>query len=151
MEREKKNPYVTKVELDASERRLGDRIIEVDNKHTENYSNLSRLFAVTEKANENIVEGNRLLRESIDNLSHELKEERDYNRKNHSDIVDRVGSHERELFVHNEYIKEQKKVSDTKKNQLLKWVGALSAVFVAILAGIFGVVEVLIPYLLGGE
>ena len=151
MEREKKNPYVTKVELDASERRLGDRITEIDSKHTENYSNLSRLFAVTEKANENIVEGNRLLRESIDNLSRELKEEREYNRKNHNDIIDIVKNHEKELFIHNEFIKEQKDITNAKKNQLLKWVGALSAVFVAILAGIFGVIEVLIPYLLGGE
>lgn len=151
MEREKKNPYITTVDLRDATEKLDRKINEVDRKHTGNFSKLSQLVAISEKTNENIIEGNRLLRESFDSFSSELKEERKINRNTLQVITEKVNSHDKELFIHNSFIKEQQRVSDTKKGHLLKWVGALSAIFVAVLAGIFGLVEVLIPYLLGGE
>ena len=150
MEREKKNPFVTKIELDATERRLTSKIDEVDRKHDDKYSDLSKLIALSEKTNEQIVDSNNRLSQSFDNFSSELKDELKKNRESHSILSDKVTQHDYDLQRHTEYIEQQKKIADGKKWHLLKWVGALSGIFVAIIAGLFGIVEVLIPYLMEG-
>lgn len=151
MEREEKNPYVTKIEVDDVERRLTVKIDDVDKKHDNNYADLSKLIAISEVTSENIVKSNDKLSKSFDNFSYELKEELKSNRKSHEDLSVRVSHHDMAIFEHNEFITKQKEITDSKKSSLLKWVATLSAIFVAILTGIFGVVEVLIPYLIGGK
>lgn len=151
MEREKKNPYVTKIELEEVKDELSVKITEVDRKHDKNYADLSKLVAISEVTSKNIVKSNENLATSFDNFSKELKEELKTNRHSHQILSEKVGSHDRSISEHNKFIVHQQKVADDKKNHLIKWVGALSAIFVALLAGIFGVVEVLIPYLFGAR
>ena len=151
MEREKKNPYVTKIEVDEVERRLTVKIDDIDKKHDNNYADLSKLIAISEVTSENIVKSNDRLSKSFDNFSHELKEELKSNRKAHEDLSVKVLHHDMAIFEHNEFITKQREVADSKKSSLRKWVATLSAIFVAILTGIFGVVEVLIPHLMGGK
>ena len=151
MEREKKNPFVTRVELNDVKDELNTRITEVDVKHDRNYGELAKLIAVSEKNSEHIVDSTDRLSVSFDNFSKELKEELKSNRESHYVLYERVNQHDIALSEHNQFITHYSKVAENKKSHLIKWVTALSAIFVAILAGIFGVVEVLIPYLLGGE
>ena len=151
MEREKKNPYVTRIELDDVKDKLNTRITEVDVKHDRNYGKLEKLIALSEKNSEHIVESTNRLSTSFDNFSKELKEELKTNRQSHQVLYERVNKHDIALTEHNQFITHYSKISEDKKSHLIKWVTALSAIFVAILAGIFGVVEVLIPYLIGGK
>ena len=151
MEREKKNPFVTRIELDDVKDKLNSRITEVDVKHDKNYNELAKLIAVSEKNSENIVDSTDRLSVSFDNFSKELKDELKTNRQSHHVLYERVNQHDLALLEHNQFITHYNKVSEDKKSHLIKWVTALSAIFVAILAGIFGVVEVLIPYLIGGK
>lgn len=151
MEREKKNPFITKNELTETELRLKADIISVDRKHDKNYSDLARLIALSEKTNEHIVSSNNRLSISFDNFSSELKEELKQNRKSHETLTEKVRTHEYELGRHNEFIQMQQEIADSKKGQLLKWVAVLSSIFVALIAGLFGIVEVLLPIFLGGE
>lgn len=151
MEREKKNPFVTKIELDDVKDKLNTRITEVDVKHDKNYGELAKLIAVSEKNSENIVDSTDRLSVSFDNFSKELKEELKTNRENHHVLYERVNQHDIALTEHTQFITHYSKIAEDKKSHLIKWVTALSAIFVAILAGIFGVVEVLIPYLFGAE
>ena len=151
MEREKKNPFITQNELDATERRLQSEIIGVDRKHDKNYSDLSNLIALSEKTNEHIVSSNNRLSNSFDNFSSELKEELKQNRKSHETLSEMVRNHDYELGRHNEFILKQQEIADSKKGQLLKWVGVLSGIFIALIAGLFGIVEVLLPIIFGGE
>ncbi|SDK82894.1 hypothetical protein [Lacicoccus qingdaonensis] len=151
MEREKKNPIITQIELDAAERRLKSEIDGVDRKHDKNYSDLAKMIAISEKTNEHIVSSNNRLSNSFDKFSSELKEELKQNRKSHETLSDKVRTHEYELSRHNEFIQMQQEVAESKKGQLVKWVSILSGIFVAIIAGLFGIVEVLLPIILGGE
>ena len=151
MEREKKNPIITQIELDAAERRLKSEIDGVDRKHDKNYSDLAKMIAISEKTNEHIVSSNNRLSNSFDKFSSELKEELKQNRKSHETLSDKVRTHEYELSRHNEFIQMQRDIADSKKGQLVKWVSILSGIFVAIIAGLFGIVEVLLPIILGGE
>lgn len=151
MEREKKNPFITQIELDATERRLKSEIDGVDRKHDKNYSDLAKMIAISEKTNEHIVSSNNRLSNSFDKFSSELKEELKQNRKSHETLSDKVRTHEYELSRHNEFIQMQQEIADSKKGQLVKWVSILSGIFVAIIAGLFGIVEVLLPIILGGE
>lgn len=151
MEREKKNPFVTKIDLDGVEGRLNVKIDRVDRKHDEKSSELLKLITVSEKIGEHIKESNERLGSSFDNLSKDIKEELKLSRKSYEKLSEKVNDHDRNISEHNRYIKAQQEIVDHKKKSLLKWVGALSAIFVAIIAGIFGVVEVLIPILFGGR
>ena len=151
MEREKKNSFVTQIELDATKRRLQSEIIDVDRKHDKNYSDLASLIALSEKTTEHIVNSNNRLSNSFDNFSSELKEELKQNRESHETLSDKVRTHEYELSRHNEFIQTQQDIADSKKGQLLKWVGVLSGIFIALIAGLFGIVEVLLPIIFGGE
>lgn len=151
MEREKKNPFVTQIELDDVKDKLNTRITEVDVKHDRNYGELAKLIAVSEKNSEHIVDSTDRLSVSFDNFSKELKDELKSNRESHYVLYERVNQHELSLSKHNQFITHYSKIAEDKKSHLIKWVTALSAIFVAILAGIFGVVEVIIPILIGGE
>ena len=151
MEREKKNPFITKNELTETELRLKADIVSVDRKHDKNYSDLANLIALSEKTNEHIVDSNNRLSNSFDNFSSELKEELKQNRKSHETLSEKVRTHEYELGKHNEFIQTQQDIADSKKGQLLKWVGVLSGIFIALIAGLFGIVEVLLPIIFGGD
>ena len=151
MEREKKNPFVTKNDLVETEIRINTRIDEVDRKVDSNQADVERWLAVSEKTNENIVAGNRDMVNAIKELSVDMKDIASDTRGRFEDVSVKLSKHDISLMEHNQYIQNQKVVSDNKKKQLLQWVGALSAIFVAILAGIFGIVEVVIPILLGGK
>ena len=151
MEREKKNPFITRIELDDVKDKLNTRITEIDVKHDKNYSELGKLIALSEKNSEHIVESTNRLSVSFDNFSKELKDELKTNRQSHQVLYERVNQHDVALTKHNQFITHYSKIAEDKKSHLIKWVTALSAIFVAILAGIFGVVEVLIPYLMGGK
>ena len=149
MEREKKNPYVTQIELKEVKDELNVRITEVDRKHDNNYADLSKLVAISEITSKNIVKSNENLAVSFDNFSKELKEELKTSRQSHENLSEKVSTHDKRISEYSNFITQQQKISDDKKNHLIKWVGALSAIFVALLAGIFGVIEVLIPYFFG--
>lgn len=151
MEREKKNPFITKNELTETELRLKADIVSVDRKHDKNYGDLARLIALSEKTNEHIVSSNNRMSISFDNFSSELKEELKQSRMSHEALSDKVRTHEYELSRHNEFIQMQQEIADSKKGQLLKWVGVLSGIFIALIAGLFGIVEVLLPIIFGGE
>ena len=151
MERKEKNPYVTKIEVDEVERRLTIKIDDVDKKHDRNYADLSKLIAISEVTSENIVVSNDRLSKAFDNFSYELKEELKSNRKAHEDLSVKVFNHDMAIFEHNEFITKQREIAESKKSSLLKWIATLSAIFVAILTGIFGVMEVIIPIMIGGE
>lgn len=151
MERKEKNPFVTKNDLVATENRLNIKIDAVDRKVDSNQADVERWLAVSEKTNENIVEGNRDMVNAIKELSVDMKDIAKDTRGRFEDVSVKLSKHEISLMEHNQFIKSQKEVSDNKKKHLLQWVAALSAIFVAILAGIFGIVEVIIPIVLGGE
>ena len=151
MEREKKNPFVTRIELDDVKDKLNSRITEVDVKHDKNYSELAKLIALSEKNSEHIVDSTNRLSVSFDNFSKELKDELKTSRQSHHVLYERVNQHDLALSEHNQFITHYSKIAEDKKSHLIKWVTALSAIFVAILAGIFGIVEVIIPILIGGE
>ena len=151
MERKEKNPFVTKNDLVETENRLNIKIDTVDRKVDTNHADVERWLAVSEKTNENIVEGNRAMVNAIKELSVDMKDIASDTRGRFETVSDKLTEHEISLMEHNQYIKSQKDVTNNKKKQLLQWVAALSAIFVAILAGIFGIVEVIIPILLGGE
>ena len=151
MEREKKNPFVTKNDLVETENRLNIKIDAVDRKVDTNHADVERWLAVSEKTNENIVEGNRNMVNAIKELSVDMKDIAADTRGRFEDVSVKLSKHDISLMEHNQYIKSQKDVADNKKKHLLQWVAALSTIFVAILAGIFGIVEVIIPILLGGE
>ncbi len=151
MEREKKNPFITQIELDATERRLKSKIDGVDRKHDKNYSDLAKMIAISEKTNEHIVSSNNRLSNSFDKFSSELREELKQSRKSQETLSDKVRTHDYELSRHNEFIQMQQEIADSKKGHLVKWVSILSGIFVAIIAGLFGIVEVLLPIILGGE
>ena len=151
MERKEKNPFVTKNDLVETENRLNIKIDAVDRKVDTNHADVERWLAVSEKTNENIVEGNRAMVNAIKELSVDMKDIASDTRGRFETVSDKLTEHEISLMEHNQYIKSQKDVTNNKKKQLLQWVAALSAIFVAILAGIFGIVEVIIPILLGGE
>lgn len=151
MERKEKNPFVTKNDLVETENRLNIKIDTVDRKVDTNHADVERWLAVSEKTNENIVEGNRDMVNAIKELSVDMKDIAKDTRGRFEDVSVKLSKHEISLMEHNQYITSQKDVSSNKKKQLLQWVAALSAIFVAILAGIFGIVEVIIPIVLGGE
>lgn len=151
MEREEKNPYVTQIELERESKRLSEKIQYVDEKHTTNYGNLAKVLAVSQETNKNIVSSNNRLSRSFDNFSTELKDELKQNRQSHQELREKVGNHDTQLKDHNKFILKQQEIADSKKGQLLKWVVGLSAIFVAIIGGIFSIVEVIIPYLLEGR
>lgn len=151
MERKEKNPFVTKNDLVETENRLNIKIDIVDRKVDSNQADVERWLAVSEKTNENIVEGNRDMVNAIKELSVDMKDIASDTRGRFEDVSVRLSKHEISLLEHNQFIQSQKDISNNKKKQLLQWVAALSAIFVAILAGIFGIVEVIIPILLGGD
>lgn len=151
MERKEKNPFVTKNDLVETENRLNIKIDIVDRKVDSNQADVERWLAVSEKTNENIVEGNRDMVNAIKELSVDMKDIASDTRGRFEDVSVRLSKHEISLLEHNQFIQSQKDISNNKKKQLLQWVAALSAIFVAILAGIFGIVEVIIPIVLGGE
>lgn len=151
MERKEKNPFVTKNDLVETENRLNIKIDTVDRKVDTNHADVERWLAVSEKTNENIVEGNRDMVNAIKELSVDMKDIASDTRGRFEDVSVRLSKHEISLLEHNQFIQSQKDISNNKKKQLLQWVAALSAIFVAILAGIFGIVEVIIPILLGGD
>lgn len=151
MERKEKNPFVTKNDLVETELRLNTKIDRVDRKVDTNHADVERWLAVSEKTNENIVEGNRNMVNAIKELSVDMKDIAADTRGRFEDVSVKLSKHDISLMEHTQFIQNQKVVSDNKKKQLLQWVAALSTIFVAILAGIFGIVEVIIPILLGGE
>lgn len=151
MERKEKNPFVTKNDLVETENRLNIKIDTVDRKVDSNQADVERWLAVSEKTNENIVEGNRDMVNAIKELSVDMKDIASDTRGRFEDVSVRLSKHEISLLEHNQFIQSQKDISNNKKKQLLQWVAALSAIFVAILAGIFGIVEVIIPIVLGGD
>lgn len=151
MERKEKNPFVTKNDLVETENRLNIKIDIVDRKVDSNQADVERWLAVSEKTNENIVEGNRDMVNAIKELSVDMKDIASDTRGRFEDVSVRLSKHEISLLEHNQFIQSQKDISNNKKKQLLQWVAALSAIFVAILAGIFGIVEVIIPIVLGGD
>lgn len=151
MERKEKNPFVTKNDLVETENRLNIKIDIVDRKVDSNQADVERWLAVSEKTNENIVEGNRDMVNAIKELSVDMKDIASDTRGRFEDVSVRLSKHEISLLEHNQFIQSQKDISNNKKKQLLQWVAALSAIFVALLAGIFGIVEVIIPILLGGD
>ena len=148
MDREKENPYVTKIKLNDEIRRLEVKIDGVDRKHEKNYDNVTRLLEVAEATNKSIVQSNIRLGNAFDNFSQELKDELKENRRSHQTLTEKVRTHESQLKSHNEFIAEQKEIKDSKKGSLIKWVVALTGIFVAIITGIFTIIEVLIPYIM---
>lgn len=151
MERKEKNPFVTKNDLVETENRLNIKIETVDRKVDANQADVEKWLAVSEKTNENIVEGNRDMVNAIKELSVDMKDIASDTRGRFEEVSVKLTEHEISLIEHNQFIRNHKDVANNKKKQLLQWVAALSAIFVAILAGIFGIVEVVIPILLGGD
>lgn len=151
MEREKENPYVTQISLNKVEDRLKERIDNVDKKHTDNYSNIRTILERSIVTDEHLVKSNDKMVGSIESLTVELKKESERSREQNEAFRDKLHKHENIISTHDTFIKEQKEIKDNKRNSTMKWIGILVPVFVAFVAGLFGLVEIVLPFLFGGE
>lgn len=151
MERKEKNPYVTKTDLNEVENKLNAKIIVVDRKLDEHKLETVKWFEVSELTSKHMIEVTKQMKNSIDDLAVSMKEITANNQEYFKEVTKKVQDHEIEIKSHSNYIEEQKTVSEGKRKQLLQWMSIISTVFIAILAGIFGVIEVVIPFFLGGE
>ena len=151
MERKEKNPYVTKTDLNEVENKLNAKIIVVDRKLDEHKLETVKWFEVSELTSKHMIEVTKQMKNSIDDLAVSMKEITANNQEHFKEVTNKVREHEIEIKSHSNYIEEQKTVSEGKRKQLLQWMSIISTVFIAILAGIFGVIEVVIPFFLGGE
>lgn len=146
MEREKANPYVTRLELADKlgqvEKDIKAEIKTLSNKQTDD--NLFNRTLLTELSTTmtHVVKSNDKTANAIIDLTKEMRD-----KQQKTDEI--IGSHEDQLRDHNKFITDQQKILEGKRGSTLKWIGVLVPVFVVFIGGIFGIVEVLIPWLLG--
>lgn len=157
MDRQEKNPYVTKIELDErigkTERELGYKIDEVDKKHEKNYSTIDKSFSIMSNSFELIVE-------TLKENTQEVKGMRQDNLENNKELRTSLGhldktvsEHDLQLDYHDKEFIRYGKVLEGKRISSGKWIGIISSVFVAFISGMFGlsyiVAEYVLPLILG--
>ena len=146
MEREKTNPYVTRIELrdklGEMEKDIKADIKSLSSKQTDD--NLFNRTLLTELSTTmtHVVKSNDKTANAIIDLTKEMRD-----KQQKTDEI--ISTHEEQLRDHNKFITDQQKILEGKRGSTLKWIGVLVPVFIAFIGGIFGIVEILIPWLIG--
>ena len=152
MEREDRNPFVTRIELDQTKRRIEDSLREeikaVDDKHSENHVVVRELLARSNATMEHLIKSSDRTTSAVEKMTDEMRESQKEQRLEREKAVERLRTLETATESHNEFIIKQKEIMDGKRGSTLKWIGTLVPVFVVFITGIFGIVEYLIPFLL---
>lgn len=153
MEREDRNPFVTRIELDQTKRRIEDSLREeikaVDDKHSENHVVVRELLARSNATMEHLIKSSDRTTNAVEKMTDEMRESQKEHRLEREKAVERLRTLESVSESHNEFIAQQKEIMDGKRGSTLKWIGTLVPVFVVFISGIFGIVEYVIPFLLG--
>lgn len=153
MEREDRNPFVTRIELDQTKRRIEDSLREeikaVDDKHSENHVVVRELLARSNATMEHLIKSSDRTTNAVEKMTDEMRESQKEQRLEREKAVERLRVLETATESHNEFILQQKEIMDGKRGSTLKWIGTLVPVFVVFISGIFGIVEYVIPFLLG--
>ena len=152
MEREERNPFVTRIELDQTKRRIEDSLREeikaVDDKHSENHVVVRELLARSNVTMEHLIKSSDRTTTAVEKMTDEMRESQKEQRLEREKAVERIRTLETASESHTEFIAQQKEIMDGKRGSTLKWIGTLVPVFVVFISGIFGIVEYLIPFLL---
>lgn len=153
MEREDRNPFVTRIELDQTKRRIEDSLREeikaVDDKHSENHVVVRELLARSNATMEHLIKSSDRTTNAVEKMTDEMRESQKEQRLEREKAVERLRTLESVSESHNEFIAHQKEIMDGKRGSTLKWIGTLVPVFVVFISGIFGIVEYVIPFLFG--
>src|SRR5699024_6964966 len=152
MEREDRNPFVTRIELDQTKRRIEDTLREeikaVDDKHSENHVVVRELLARSNTTMEHLIKSSDRTTTAVEKMTEEMRESQKEQRLEREKAGERIRTLETDSERHTEFIAQQIEIMDGKRGSKLNWIGTLVPVFVGFISGIFGIVEYLIPFLL---
>lgn len=152
MEREDRNPFVTRIELDQTKRKIEDTLREelkaVDDRHSENHVVVRELLARSNATMEHLIKSSDRTTTAVEKMTDEMRESQKEQRLEREKAVERLRTLETATESHNEFIAQQKEIMNGKRGSTLKWIGTLVPIFVVFITGIFGIVEYLIPLLL---
>lgn len=152
MEREDRNPFVTRIELDQTKRKIEDTLREelkaVDDRHSENHVVVRELLARSNATMEHLIKSSDRTTTAVEKMTDEMRESQKEQRLEREKAVERLRTLETATESHNEFIAQQKEIMKGKRGSTLKWIGTLVPIFVVFITGIFGIVEYLIPLLL---
>src|SRR5699024_329841 len=152
MEREDRNPFVTRIELDQTKRRIENTLREeiraVDDKHSENHVVVRELLARSNVTMEHLIKSSDRTTTAVEKMTDEMRESQKEKRLEREQAVERIRTLEAASECHTEIIAQRKEIMDGKRESTLKWIGTFVPVFVVFISGIFGIVESLILFLL---
>lgn len=152
MDREERNPYVTRIELDHTESKIKETLRQeirlVDEKHTDNNLFVRELMARSIATMEHLSDSSDKNTLAVEKMVDEMQKNQRELREDKEEANERLKNLELVTDNHNEFIAQQKEIMDGKRGSTLKWIGTLVPIFVAFLAGIFSIVEYLIPFLM---
>src|SRR5699024_2199971 len=143
MEREGRNPFDTRIELDQTKRRIEDTLREeiraVDDKESENHIFVREQLARSNDTIEHLIKSSDRTTNAVEKMTDEMRESQKEQRLEREKAVERIRTLEAASESHTEFIAQQKEIMDGKRESTLKWIGTLVPVFVVFITGIFGI------------